>query len=135
MKQQAIMKMDGIDMVGVRRTNSSPEQKCYSFYYNQNEGIVSPGRMPQEACRPISPPSSDHYTLNPSPYDCAPWAHIDPTPSSPRGTYLSHDSDLYDHDHGPNHHQNYLRPAHIDQCPPDYDCDPASRAHRDTKSF
>ena len=47
MKQKARVKMDGIDMVGVRRTNSPPEQKCYSFYYNQNEGIVSPGRMPQ----------------------------------------------------------------------------------------
>lgn len=47
MKQQATMKMDGINAVGVRRTNSFPEQKCYSLYYNQNDGIVSHGKMPQ----------------------------------------------------------------------------------------
>lgn len=35
MKQKARVKMDGIDMVGVRRTDSSLEQKCYSFCYNQ----------------------------------------------------------------------------------------------------
>ena len=55
MKQQATVKMEGIDMVGVRRTNSPPEQKCYSFYYNQNEGIVSPGRMPQAIACGILP--------------------------------------------------------------------------------
>lgn len=35
MKQQARVKMDGIDMVGVHRRDSSLEQKCCSFYYNQ----------------------------------------------------------------------------------------------------
>ena len=75
---------------------------------------------------------SYHYNLNPSPCDCALWAHTDPTPSAPRDTYLAHDSDPYDRD--PSQQQNSLRQAHNDQSPPDYDCDPASWAHRDATS-
>ena len=71
MKQQATVKMEGIDMVGVRRTNSPPEQKCYSFYYNQNEGIVSPGRMPQASMYACLHQTSYHYSFSLYHGDCA----------------------------------------------------------------